>query len=85
MQLRMELKAWLCFLATEELDLDAAVQTGQQALALTAAAPASSEAALVRVVLALALAHSGDLESAGALAEAALAGYRAASDDWGSR
>jgi ATP/maltotriose-dependent transcriptional regulator MalT len=82
-QRRMELLAWLCFLATEELDLDAAVQTGQHALALAAAAPASSEAALVRVVLALALAHSGDLEPAAALAEAARAGYRAASDDWG--
>ena len=82
-QLRMELLAWLCFLATEELDLDAAVQTGQHALALAAAAPASSEAALVRVVLALALAHSGDLEPAAALVEAAQAGYRAASDDWG--
>jgi predicted ATPase/DNA-binding SARP family transcriptional activator len=82
-QLRMELLAWLCFLATEELDLDAAVQTGQHALALAAAAPASSEAALVRVLLALALAHSGDLEPAAALVEAARAGYRAASDDWG--
>jgi predicted ATPase/DNA-binding SARP family transcriptional activator len=82
-QLRMELLAWLCFLATEELDLDAAVQTGQHALALAAVAPASSEAALVRVTLALALAHSGDLEPAAALVEAARAGYRAASDDWG--
>ena len=82
-QLRMELLAWLCFMATEELDLDAAVQTGQHALALAAAAPASSEAALVRVLLALALAHYGDLESAAALVEAAGAGYQAASDDWG--
>jgi predicted ATPase/DNA-binding SARP family transcriptional activator len=82
-QLRMELLAWLCFMATEELDLDAAIQTGQHALALAAAAPASSEAALVRVLLALALAHSGDLESAAALGEAAGAGYQAASDDWG--
>ncbi|HYN19095.1 MAG TPA: BTAD domain-containing putative transcriptional regulator, partial [Actinomycetes bacterium] len=77
-QLRMELLAWLCFLTTEELDLDAAVQTGQHALALAAAAPASSEAALVRVALALALTHSGDLESGAALVEAARAGYRAA-------
>lgn len=72
--LRIELLAELCLLATEELDLPAAIGAGEAALALAATAPAPSEAALARVTLALALAESGDHEGAAALAEEARVG-----------
>ena len=80
---RIELLAFLCYLATEELDLDAAIDAGERALAAAAAGPAPSESALARVALSLALAHSGDHERAAALAEEARAGYGAAGDHWG--
>jgi tetratricopeptide (TPR) repeat protein len=80
---RIELLAFLCYLATEELDLDAAIDLGERALAVAAAFPAPSESALARVALSLALAHSGDDERAAALAEEARAGYGAAGDHWG--
>ena len=44
--LRIELLGTLCFLATEELDLDAALDAGERGLALARAAPASSESIL---------------------------------------
>ena len=50
---------------------------------LAATAPVSSESALVRVILALALAHSGDHERAAALADEAVAVYDSAGDQWG--
>ena len=56
--LRLELVAFLCYLATEELDLDAAIETGERALAATEPRPPQS--ALVEAALALALAESGD-------------------------
>jgi hypothetical protein len=80
---RVELLAYLCYLATEELDLDAALEAGQRALAVAATGPAWSESALARVTLSLALALSGDHEAAAALAEEARAGYGAAGDHWG--
>ena len=80
---RIELLAFLCYLATEELDLDAAIDLGERALAVAAAGPAPSESALARVTLSLALALSGDDERAAALAEEARAGYGAAGDHWG--
>jgi predicted ATPase len=80
---RIELLAFLCYLATEELDLDAAIDAGERALAAAGASPAPSESALARVALSLALAHSGDHVRAAALAEEARAGYGAAGDHWG--
>jgi predicted ATPase/DNA-binding SARP family transcriptional activator len=80
---RIELLAYLCYLATEELDLDAAIDSGERALAIAATGPAPSESALARVALSLALALSGDDERAAALAEEARAGYGAAGDHWG--
>ena len=56
--LRLELVAFLCYLATEELDLDAAIETGERALAATEPRPPQS--ALVEAALSLALAESGD-------------------------
>jgi predicted ATPase/DNA-binding SARP family transcriptional activator len=80
---RIELLAWLCYLATEELDLDAAIDAGERALAVAAAGTAPSESALARGTLSLALALSGDHERAAALAEEARAGYGTAGDHWG--
>jgi predicted ATPase/DNA-binding SARP family transcriptional activator len=81
--LRIELLAWLCFLATEELDFDAAVEAGQRALALDASTPAPSESALLRVVLAITLTNTSDFKRAAAFADKARAGYNKARDDWG--
>ncbi len=80
---RIELLAWLCYLAAEELDLDAAIDAGERGLAVAATGPAPSESALARGTLSLALALSGDHERAAALAEKARAGYGAAGDHWG--
>jgi predicted ATPase/DNA-binding SARP family transcriptional activator len=78
-----ELLAWLCYLATEELDLDAAIDAGERGLAVAATGSAPSESALARATLSLALALFGDHERAAALAEEARAGYGAAGDHWG--
>ena len=58
----------LCYLATEELDLDAALAAGERALALAAGAEAPRQLGLAQVTLALALAGAGDAERADALA-----------------
>ena len=65
--LRLELLAFLCYFATEELDLDAAIEAGERALAATEPRPPQS--ALVEAALSLALAESGDGERAVVLAE----------------
>jgi predicted ATPase/DNA-binding SARP family transcriptional activator len=79
--LRVELAAFLCYLATEELDLEAAIETGERALAATQ--PRLPESALVEATLSLALARSGDSERAVGLAEEAQARLEATGDDWG--
>ena len=78
--LRLELEAFLCYLATEELDFDAAITAGERALA--ASEPLPPESALVEAALALAHAESGDLERAAAFAEKAHAGAQATGDHW---
>jgi hypothetical protein len=80
--LRIELLAGLCFLATEELDLDAAIDAGERALALARAAPASSGSVLAQATLSLALAYSGDKERAVMLAEDVCASAEAAGSHW---
>jgi predicted ATPase/DNA-binding SARP family transcriptional activator len=84
--LRIELLATLCYLATEELDLDAALSAGERALALaeSAAAPAPKQLGLAQLTVALALAHSGEEERADAMAQRACATLEAAGDDWGA-
>ncbi len=82
-ELRIELLAGLCFLATEELDLDAALTAGERALSLAASAPAPNQLGLAQLTLALALAQSGD-ERADAMARDACATLEAAGDDWGA-
>jgi tetratricopeptide (TPR) repeat protein len=80
--LRVELCGILCFFATEELDLDAAIDAGERGLALARAAPASSESVLLRATLSLALAYAGDQGRAAMLAEDACAAADAAGSDW---
>ena len=84
--LRIELLATLCYLATEELDLDAALSAGERALALaeSAAAPAPKQLGLAQLTVALALAHSAEEERADAMAQRACATLEAAGDDWGA-
>ena len=78
--LRLELEVFLCFFATEELDLDTAIEIGERALAATE--PLPPQAALVEAALALALAESGDGERAAVLAEQAHARLQPTGDDW---
>ena len=73
--LRLELLAFLCYFATEELDLEAAIEIGERALA--ASEPRPPESALVEAALSLALAESGDGEHAAVLAENAHARLQA--------
>ena len=69
--LLIELLAWLCFFAMEELDLDAAIEAGERALALSDGTPEPVESALARAMLALALNQAGDDQRAAKLAEEA--------------
>jgi predicted ATPase/DNA-binding SARP family transcriptional activator len=80
LDLRLELVAFLCYLATEELDLDAAIAAGEGVLA--SPEPRPPEAALVEAALSLALAASGDGERAVVLAEQAYERVQAIADDW---
>ncbi|HEX2506485.1 MAG TPA: BTAD domain-containing putative transcriptional regulator [Gaiellaceae bacterium] len=82
-ELRLELLAFLSFLATEEQDFEAAVEAGEGGLAIAEAAPGAPASGLVRATLALAYAHSGDLESATRMADEARVAFDAAGDDWG--
>jgi predicted ATPase/DNA-binding SARP family transcriptional activator len=82
--LRTELLATLCYLATEELDLDAALSAGERALALATSAAAPKQLGLAQLTLALALAQSGDEERADAMAQRACATLEATGDDWGA-
>jgi predicted ATPase/DNA-binding SARP family transcriptional activator len=80
---RIELLANLCYLATEELDLDAAFAAGARALALASAAT-PKQLGLAQLTLALALAQAGEEERADALGQEAHATLEAAGDDWGA-
>jgi predicted ATPase/DNA-binding SARP family transcriptional activator len=83
-ELRVELKAVLCYLASEERDLGGALAMGERALALAATVDAPRQLGLAQVALALALAQSGRGQQADALACDALATLESAGDDWGS-
>jgi tetratricopeptide (TPR) repeat protein len=79
---RLEALAFLCFLATEELDLDAAIEIGEGALALVATGTETPQVGLAQATLALAVAESGDVERGAALAEQARATLEASPDHW---
>ena len=78
--LRLELEAFLCFFATEEVNLDGAIEIGERALVATE--PLPPQAALVEATLALARAEAGDGERAAVLAEQAHARVQPTGDDW---
>ncbi len=81
--LRVELLANLCFLAGEELDVEAALAAGEGALALAETVTAPRELGLAQFTLALALAQSPDQGRAEAMARNACTTLEAAGDDWG--
>jgi predicted ATPase/DNA-binding SARP family transcriptional activator len=82
-ELWVELLAGLCYLATEDLDLDVALTAGERAVALAATAAAPRQLGLAQLTLALALAQSGTAGRADAMARSASATLEAAGDDWG--
>jgi predicted ATPase/DNA-binding SARP family transcriptional activator len=81
---RIELLAYLCYLATEEDDLDAAIEAGERGLALAARGDASWQTAMVQLVLAFAYNRAGPHERAVVLAEEARAGFDKLGDRWGA-
>ena len=83
-EMRIELLAALCYLATEELDLDAALELGERALAVAERAAAPRPLGLAQLALALALAQSGAAARADAMARAASQTLEAAGDNWGA-
>ena len=82
--LRVEQLAVLCYLATEELDLDAAQAAGERALALAARIVAPRETGLAQLTLAHVLAQAGEGKRGVALAEEACATLEAVGDHWGA-
>ncbi len=82
-ELRVELLAGLCFLAAEELDLDAALAAGERALSLATTMAAPSQLGLAQLTLALALAQSGGEERAATMTRDAAAALETVGDDWG--
>jgi predicted ATPase/DNA-binding SARP family transcriptional activator len=78
-----ELLALLCYLAFEELDFEAAVAIGTDALAL-AEHEAPGQLPIAQMALGLALAESGEIDRGSRLIVQAHEGYVAAQDDWGA-
>jgi predicted ATPase/DNA-binding SARP family transcriptional activator len=84
LHLHVALLSNLSYLAAEEGDLAAAVDTGERGLALAVGSePARAEEALARTSLASALARAGDHPRAVQLAEEARAAFDARGDHWG--
>jgi predicted ATPase/DNA-binding SARP family transcriptional activator len=82
-ELRIEQLADLCYIATEEFDLDSALVAGERAVSLAAIAAAPWQRGFAQLMLALALGQSGDVERAATMADDAAAAFEAAGDDWG--
>ncbi len=80
----VELLAVLCFLATEELDLDAALAAGEHAFSLARTSAAPGQLGLAQLTFALALAQSGEEARADAMVQDAYATLEAAGDAWGA-
>jgi predicted ATPase len=79
---RLDALACLCFLATEELDLEAAIEIGERALACGATGTNAPQVGFAQATLALAVATAGDVERGAALAEQARAALEAGPDHW---
>jgi predicted ATPase/DNA-binding SARP family transcriptional activator len=82
--LRVELLAYVCYLATEEDDLEAAVEAGKRGLALAAKSDAPWETAMLKLALAFACDRAGPLERAVALADEARRAFDELGDTWGA-
>ena len=81
---RIELLAVFCYLAAEELDLEAALAAGEHAVSLAGPVAAPRQLGLAELTLALALAQSGDQARAEAMVQDAYATLEAAGDSWGA-
>jgi predicted ATPase/DNA-binding SARP family transcriptional activator/tetratricopeptide (TPR) repeat protein len=81
LDVRVELLAFLCYLATEALELDAAIEAGERGLALAATASPRPRG-LVQATLALALDRSGDGRRAADLGEDARTTLEGVDDEW---
>jgi predicted ATPase len=82
--LRIELLAYLCYLATEEDDLDAAIDAGERGVALAATSDAPWQTAMVQLALAFAYDRAGPHERAVVLAEEARRAFDELGDRWGA-
>ena len=81
-ELRLELVAFLCYIATEELDPAAGIAVGEPALALAAGEASKRSLGLLQGALGLAFAYTGDEQRASALAEEGHATVLAEGDEW---
>jgi predicted ATPase len=82
--LRVELMAYLCYLATEDDDLEAAVEAGERGLALAATSNAPWETAMLQLALAFAYDCAGPQQRALDLAADARRAFERLGDRWGS-
>ena len=82
--LRIELLGYLCYLATEDDDLEAAVEAGERGLSLTATSDAPWETAMLQLALAFAYDCAGPQQRALALAAEARRGFEHLGDRWGA-
>jgi predicted ATPase/DNA-binding SARP family transcriptional activator len=82
--LRIELLAYLCYLATEEDDLDLAIDAGERGIALAATSGAPWPLAMVQLALAFAYDRAGPQERAVVLAEEAYRAFDELGDTWGA-
>jgi predicted ATPase len=79
---RLELVAFACYLATEELDFDAAIDVAERELARPAPDAKPAQSALVEAALALAVAGRGEAERAAALSQSAFTSTERTGNDW---
>ncbi|MDX6454592.1 MAG: hypothetical protein QOD48_699 [Gaiellaceae bacterium] len=82
--LRIELLAYLCYLATEEDDLEAAIEAGERGLALATTSDAPWQTAMAQLALAFAYDRAGPHERAVVLAEEARLAFDELGDRWGA-
>jgi predicted ATPase/DNA-binding SARP family transcriptional activator len=81
--LRIELLAYLCYLATEEGDLVTAAEAGERGLALTSESNAPWENAMLKMALAFAYDRTGSHDRGIALADDARRTFDEVGDKWG--
>jgi predicted ATPase/DNA-binding SARP family transcriptional activator len=81
---RLDALAGLCFLATEDLDLAAAIEIGERALAVAATGTNAPEVGFAQATFALAIARAGDIERGAVLAEQARTTLDGSGAHWAS-